>query len=705
MSKRKRREITSRVGSEKLGDFKPRASSIRDIGDLLSYGKPKWSTDTIEQYEFFEYLRACEMVINSLTMAMVNSPRVSTVQKYAVHIDALRDLHDDLLVLHLSCYRSTRLVQKSGDSAGTSAAMLISLVLCKIHYLERVLHALQRVLRRSHMQPTARISFQAPFLQVRVPTRELMRGSEAVAAAALTVPKSMNGDVKIPKPYGIIPRTHFPRVYGESVMPYPNVQIGEYTQFQLYQQLISLSDRWHKLDLSESELHDFVRALYGRYAELHSLSFGHNSLELDMADLYQRPETYRGRDPNSIRSNKELQFLKDSISIEDSQLTKEQRMLKKRQLQRFSSAARYQIEAFGMITNMLSDIDFATRCLAPSSVGINDSRNRFVTNFVASVIRYCGGGAVLQPKDNGLQLQDGELSVPMPYRTEQPTHDSNDTLTFATHLKKTDYLTLFGNLRAILNAEQERGIDDSTKKVLCESLRHAILPLGIKERYCMMNQMVWSDLSADTETTVVVRAKLNFQLRYWESYPSSYFLSDDQPLAFRLLFMAHTMNAVCAQDGQKRPWAKDAVVCASTCDVGQVEQICNVRKAPFVLQFGRRLYLKDGNRFYECANISEAFLSWITLMYGIYNAVPPSRGIAQPRLQYVDKVIDELIGKLPEAILVRFTEWVGMLQKRQRINDHASIDNEQQPTTDEDDNNVPEQTEDDEVPWLQPLFY
>jgi len=141
------------------------------------------------------------------------------------------------------------------------------------------------------------------------------------------------------------------------------------------------------------------------------------------------------------------------------------------------------------------------------------------------------------------------------------------------------------------------------------------------------------------------------------------------------------------------------------CDIHELRQICNVRKAPFVLQFGCKLYVRDGDHFYECGNISEAFMAWVMIMYGVYDGVPPSRGVSKPRLSFIDRVVDELIGKLPEEMITRFSSWISELLDRTKTTNHQSDDDSDASESDSNAAIDDEDDDDDEVPWLQALFY
>ena len=646
-------DVSSRAGSETLGGFKPKTCQIGTIDDLLAAEVPDWSTEPADQYEFFEYLRRTELVLNTVITAMSNTPRVSTVLCFSKHTDGLEHVHEELFRTYLQNYRDLRPIQKVGDTTGTSAAMVTTLVLSKLYYLVRVLKALQRAIAEKKLRSKARVGFSAPFIPLkRMTLEDLQRPPSSRMVFG-------NGDVKIPKPYNFVPRVEFPTLYDMMVLVYPDLRIGEFSQFNLFQQVLRLADQWHSLNLSCPELKKFIWSIYARYTELVSISYDDDAQELDMAEHYRRSEALKGRDKQSIRTNKQLKILSDSASIEDSQLTVEQKRMKKANLDRYSVAARFQIELMGMLTYMLADIDVMDRLIAPNLSVLKDSRPRFAVNVMASLLRYSGGTSLLrqiEPDD------DRAMEVPMPYETEttdQPGPQVPEgTSSPMTAALQRDYLVVYHSLLEVLQKKQQDVIDDSSKRKLYERIRHAILPLGIRERYCLMNNLIWSENPLDHETVVIVRTKLNFQMRYWESYPSSYFLSYDQPIPCRLLFTAYVVNSLASHDRQKRNWSSDGLVCSSTLDIGQLESTIATRKIPFILQFGKNLYLADAGRFYECANIPEAVLAWLSLCYGILNGNFCLRSGTSYRAEYLDQLIYDVFEKLPQSLLLKISEFI-----------------------------------------------
>jgi hypothetical protein len=476
-------------------------------------------------------------------------------------------------------------------------------------------------------------------------------------------------------------------LYEAALLVYPDLRLGEYSQFNLYQQVLRLSEQWHVTNLSCPELPRFLWALYARYAELVSISYEDGAQEMDMPEHYRRSETLKGRDPQSIRTTKQLKVLSDTVSIEDSQMSIEQKRLKKANLLRYSAAARFQIEVMGMLTYMLADIDVLDRLIKPNLSVLKESRPRFATNVMACLIRYSGGTQLLrltEPDD------DRSVEVPMPYTTKEVDQTSGS---ISTALYQ-DYLTVYRGLIAVLLQKQQDVIDDSSKRKLCQNIRHAILPLGIRERYCLMNNLVWSENPLDHETVVVVRTKLNFQMRYWELYPSSYFLSTEQPLSCRLLFTSYVVNSLAAQDRQKRNWSSDGLVCASTLDIGQLETTIAARKIPFILQFGKGLFLVDNGRFYECANIPEAILAWFSLCYGIMNGNFCTRSGTTYRAEYLDQVIYDIFAKLPATFHAKIADFIaermrlstlesGELGTEDPVDGESSSDDDAESTDDE----------------------
>lgn len=634
--------VGSRAGSEVLGNFKPKASTIGTLEELVAFEIPEWTPEPADQYEFFEYLRHTEMLLNVVLTSMVSGPRVSTVLCFARHTDALKYIHDHLFKTFLGAYREMRLVQNVGDTTGTSASMVTSLVLGKMYYLVKVLRVLSTAIGELNLRPKTHMTFVAPFISLRdISVDTIKRGSAAREHKAMLF---KNGEVRIPKPFNIVPRIAYATLYTDMILVYPDLRIGEYSQFNVYQQTLRLADRWYTLNLACPELSQFIWALYCRHCELISITFEDGALELDMPEHYRRPETLKGRDPLSIRTNKQLKVLSDTVTLEDSQMSIEQQRLKKANMLRYATAAQYQIEVMGMLAYMFSDLDILQRVIAPRLTPLQEARLTFGANMVASLIRYSGGTQVLALQD---PADDHSIQVPLPYGGPRGGPSMPE-----------DYVVVYRALLDVLSQKQQDIIDDSSKRKLCEQIRHSVLPLGIRERYCLMKNLVWSENPLDHETVVVVRAKLNFQMRYWELFPSSYFLGPDQPLPARVLYTTYIVNSLTSQDRQKRSWSSDAVVCASTLDIGRLEAAILVRRVPFILQFGRSLYLVDGGRVYECANIPEAILAWFCLAYGILNGNFFSPSGAPYRVEYLEQVIYEIFGKLPTEMRARFSEHV-----------------------------------------------
>ncbi len=649
------REQKVRGDNDLLGSYEPPSAAIQTYEALWKAEIPEWDTRPVKQLNFWVYIQRSELLLNGVIMKIKSGPKPEFVWRFFAKLNFFRSLHDSLLKTLCENYNAFRKPENRGNMIYSSKAQVISMILAKAGYISDLLEALVEVLRLKGATRKGRklILFEAPFLKV-----------DEILADGF---QPQNGEVKVPARYCQNSKSLCQYLYDENRLLYPHTPVGSYTQGQLISQLLTLAEAWDKIDLLQPGIYELVVALHIRFKELQSLAFPEECLELDQTASDVRPEPNRGLHPEAPSVQKQLQFGKRGLEIEDNSISKEIIALKKQQDLCSSLSSEYQIRVLGILVPFFVDLNFAREILAPR-LQHAEPRALLAPFVAASFVRVIGAVSLLFPEEEQPEpVEPGtnrprrlkskrEMTVPMVYGT-----GVGNMLGFPDS-SLADYRAFYDAMRLLLLHTQKMPLDETTKGRLCTEMRLMQVTYGAAETNCIQNKLRWSAERRDLEDSCIPRITQTYQMVHWETRPVGFFLRTSWPITMRLVMARYMIDAITSSQAvQKRICSRDAIVISHTLECGALMEICNARVLPFILQFGNKLFFHIDERFFPCGDIVEALMIWFAAVYSQTGGIFRERSLQEVKLGYVEMTILKILQRVPEEILGRYRRLVNFL--------------------------------------------
>lgn len=622
---------------------------------IPSYQKPE------ARWEFVLWFQQADKLICQTIEALMGPNRQVVLSSFMSHYHKHGQTCITIQQTLIQNFSSMRIIVSTGAGAGSSLAIVVGAIWLKYTYLLLLAKSIHDTFAKSKRRELLRKSgFRLPFLHKEdlsvfelpgqgiddLSNDEMIEDGDTFAVRSLTADESnQKHALCAPEIYSIKTAQRYPSVFLSGVLLFPMQKLGTYTQWQVYQQLSTLADAWHRLRFKNAEILELLSSLTAVLAEYECMTFSNTDLRLDMGSHYSTYTLMEGIDEITIKGDQRLVIGEEGARVEPTSEAKEMKRSIRLEQYTLCTSSRFKGETLGMLIPMI------TQARLINQLSTSKTHHIDAETFLESYAQKAAGVLIRHLGTHTLEVIEGVTAIPMIFT--QTTSPSIFTLV-------EDYNDLWINL---FQKESQTKIEQTTLESVAYECRMTVLPFGIQEQYAYTHNFDWPYNIEDTENDCVARMTHNDRLQNWIYRSFAEYTYDVSPVD-QAQFLAKLINSLCYlhmysdtnPDAQPEDnpdiytdtieWSRRAFYFTKHLTIDEITTTIERRDLPFIMFLAGEVFFVHRRRTTKIQNLMHAIAVWFTTVEIDHDCQTRDTHGRICKLTYVRPFLAELVNSL-----------------------------------------------------------